>query len=419
MYDPFKDLQSFKLESGAAVHLLNVPNRPWIYFEFIFQGVGGKLDNNFEQGTAHFVEHMINANSPVTIAAMEHIFNKVGGYVSLGSTSMCHTSFGCKVPAKRSSFEPRIQLLASHFLENPFWHRLEHERQVILGEYQESFGTRGKYEFEIFKRKMLAGNWSWYGKQFCALGTPDTIKKIDEKTVGSFYENYYLPQNLHIVVVGNIKQDDLINVLSNSAFGVKKEGKKLSKERAIKKTRPFAGKTIEIEIKKQFDHNTTNGVIEWQVLTPPEDKPATAQIARSLLDGLLFESLRNKHHLTYGPKIKAIDYIAFKEQSVSSGSISPSQIGLVQNLMEECLEKAIEKRNYMERDIKAQIAKLKMRDFNGSGLRSWIVDDILSWRNPQKITELVEELKSITYDDIRSFLSNLLPDKRVTFVIRP
>lgn len=419
MYDPFKDLQSFTIESGVTVHLLQVPNVPWIYFEFIFQGVGGKLDDKFEQGTAHFVEHMINANSPVTTTAMQHIFNKVGGYVSLGNTSMNHTSYGCKVPYKRSSFEPRIQLLGTYLLENSFWHRLEHERQVILGEYQSSFGTSGKYEFEIFKKRILAGNRWWYGKQLRAIGTPDTIRKIDGQIIRSFYENYYLPQNLHIVVVGNIKHNDLVNVLADSAFGVKKTGKKLHKERAIKTTKPLVGKTVQIEIKKQFDHNTTNGVVQWQVLTPTGRKPSASQIGMQLLDALLYASLRDKHHLTYGPEIKTIGYIAFDEHLVSSGSISPSKIDLVQQLMEESLEKAIENQHYLEREIKTQIAKLKMKDFNGHGLASWIVDDVLSCRTPQKISDQIEELKSITYDDVRSFLINLLPDKRVTFVIRP
>src|SRR3990167_2964008 len=113
MWDPFAEFQSAMLPNGLRVHVASWPYRPWVSVGFIIHA-GARLDKVGFEGTAHFVEHLVSRNTPLTYRKINDFFEESGGGVSLGATSHHRTYYNFFVPLRK--FEEALQIFGSMLL---------------------------------------------------------------------------------------------------------------------------------------------------------------------------------------------------------------------------------------------------------------------------------------------------------------
>ena len=167
---------------------------------------GSVHETDYEQGVAHFLEHMLfNGTEHFSPGELVSYFQSIGmdfGADANASTSFFHTVYDLNLPkGDLSHLEDALLVLADYakgalLLDT----EIDRERGVILAEKQErdsvSFRTFKKsFEFElpgaILPRRM-------------PIGKKTVIEATDRNRLKQFYDRWYRPDNMLLVMVGDM-----------------------------------------------------------------------------------------------------------------------------------------------------------------------------------------------------------------------
>ncbi len=177
----------------------------------------GSLNETEEQrGYAHFLEHMLfNGSSHFKPGELVEYFQSIG--MSFGGDTNAHTSFDETVyniilpSGDRRQLEKGLLVMADYargalLLES----EIERERGVILSEKR----ARDSAEYRTY---VAGSNYAMRGTrlpQRMPIGVDETLKKADHRLLKSFYDAWYRPENMILVVVGDFKMSEMEPLLS-------------------------------------------------------------------------------------------------------------------------------------------------------------------------------------------------------------
>ena len=189
--------ESMTLSNGLKIILKNQPYGGLVALE-LWVGAGSADEDPGQAGIAHVVEHIMFRGS-----AGQGQTKLAGQIESLGArvnafTSRDHTLFHIVLPSRQ--LIRGLQLLAQMIrLPPPAQGQLPNEIQVVLQEWKQGQDDpSSRATVALFKS--VYGDHP-YGRPI--LGTPDTLKRITWRDIHSFYDSWYVANNMNLFVVGN------------------------------------------------------------------------------------------------------------------------------------------------------------------------------------------------------------------------
>lgn len=167
---------------------------------------GSVLENDNQRGLAHFMEHMgFNGSKHFPKNELVDFLQKSG--VKFGADLNAYTSFDetvyiLPIPTEDPGMvEKGFTVLEDWAFNNLFdKSEIEKERGVVLEESRLSKGSFERMSRQYFPKLF---NGSKYGERL-PIGKDEILKTFKPETLKSFYKNWYRPDLMAVIVVGDI-----------------------------------------------------------------------------------------------------------------------------------------------------------------------------------------------------------------------
>lgn len=208
-----------RLDNGMLYAIMPHEEPPERVSLRLFVRAGSLHETDRQMGLAHYLEHMaFNGSKHYPPGELVEYLQRIG--MSFGADTNAHTSFdetvyklelpentetylreGLKV---MSDYAARLTLLEDE---------VERERGVILSEIRH----RDSVSYRAFK-----ANWGFLLQgtrlpERWVLGTVDSVNALQQSDFKAFYQKWYQPDNMALVVVGDVRVD-AVTALIEQAF---------------------------------------------------------------------------------------------------------------------------------------------------------------------------------------------------------
>ena len=285
-------LHKTTLDNGLTVIVKELPGTRVATVQ-IWVKAGSVYENADEAGITHFIEHMIfkgtETRGPGELAgAIEGVGGRVNAYTSYENT-VYHATLSAV------HWEMAFEVLADavmHSVFDPF--ELEREKKVVLEEMSMRYD---RPNIRLF-HDLMATAYSRHPYRLPVIGNEESINNFSYDKVRKYIDKHYYPQNLTVVVAGDVKAKDVIarvKVLMGS------------QPRGDNETAPLPAEPVQDEsrfftIKADIMQPQMAIAIPISKFDSP-DTPALdvlAQIAGHGETSRLYRSLRDEKQLVYG-----------------------------------------------------------------------------------------------------------------------
>jgi len=189
---------SFRLDNGLLVLLRETHHNPVVTVD-AWVNTGSINEPPELQGVSHFLEHMLFKGTERRRAnELDLMIESVGGSWNAG-TSKDFTHYYCTVasPHREVAVDAVADMLRNSTLDAA---ELEKERLVILEEYLRKQDNPSGLIWD----EMYEAAWEDGPYRHEVLGTEATIKGITREGMRDYFERYYGPENIVVIMAGDI-----------------------------------------------------------------------------------------------------------------------------------------------------------------------------------------------------------------------
>lgn len=404
-----------KLSNGLPLTVINGIDIQSVTIMLIV-GAGSRYEPENISGTAHFLEHMFfkgSSNYPSSnklAMAMEMI-----GGLSNAFTSYDYTGYYIKVPLK--NYKKAIELLADIII-NPVFKENEFikERGVIEEEirmYEDLPYEKIKDEFNsnLFLKHPLGRNIA---------GSIKSLQNISTKSLNNFRTKYYHPQNMHLVIAGELSEQKIVTTAEKyfTQFVGNKiiENPKITSEGLMQ---TLKSKHIHINRKTEQSHIVIGG------LSYPRNHELEypLKVGMTLMtDGFgsrLFQSLREKYGIAYYVSGGVASYEDIGKYYIRAGiSNTATQRGVDEILKTyEDISKGKFSQKELDRAKNYHIASILNNVETGEDKAGWYgLSNVLKKRHksPEK---QIEEIEQISVHDIKDAWAGVIREDNILVAI--
>ncbi|HQZ39272.1 MAG TPA: insulinase family protein [Vicinamibacterales bacterium] len=171
----------------------------------------GSMQEELDQrGLAHFLEHMAfngteHFKPGELVAFLESIGARFGPHVN-ASTSFDETIYLLEVPTDREGYVDKGLLALRDFAAGVSLlpAEVDKERGVVLEEWRGRLGASSRITDQQLPVLL---NGSRYADRL-PIGTPEVIKGAPRERLAAFYQKWYRPDQMAVVVVGDLQADE-------------------------------------------------------------------------------------------------------------------------------------------------------------------------------------------------------------------
>ena len=157
--------------------------------------ISGKV-KSIKEGIAHYIEHLMFYEENRTEKEIFEIFDNLNAEVN-AFTSMSWTKYS--VVAYDDYVNPLRKLMKTVFVPYFSKETLEKERKVVSSEIEITKETNSILNLVYSK-----------GKDLSVIGTKENLRDVTVEELYNIYENYYTPNNMAIVVSGDVETVEVI-----------------------------------------------------------------------------------------------------------------------------------------------------------------------------------------------------------------
>ena len=204
------DYSGFKLDNGQSVIIKEVHDNPIVIIDtWIKTGSINETDEN--NGVAHFLEHLFFKGTSKHPA---NEFDKVleaKGAITNAATSKDFTHYYILIPSQYFDLAMEYH---SDMLQNPLIPRkeLEKERKVVI----EEISKNNDRPYTTLYRNMIKGFYNIHPYKRDVIGTKEVIETISREQILDFYNNWYVPQNMTTVIIGDVNTQKALESVKNN-----------------------------------------------------------------------------------------------------------------------------------------------------------------------------------------------------------
>jgi predicted Zn-dependent peptidase len=368
--------------------------------------VGSVNETKKTNGISHFVEHMVFQGTKY-FSSNEIIekLNQIPDSYYNGSTSLKRTSF--TLTGSKKYFKDLMNIL-SQIIQYPLFNQkeIERERKVILDEFNR-YQDDNLYIFynrmhqEMFKNSPL-------GKS--VLGTKKNIKNFNRNQLIRFFNKYYTPNNMILVISGNLENPFLtvkeyFNKPRKKLVSKKiKTLKNISKNKTIKINKNLKTKNIALGFLGSKSESKDNLILELieHIITANNKYNIT-------------NNLRQKHGFSYAVNTS---YHTYKENGlfIINTTYSYNDINKVKKLL---IDQIKELKNISSKELNQIINKVNKFYNKIDQYPSLLSEKVLrkeAYGYKKIYNERIPEIKQITNKDVSRVINKYF-NKYITIVI--
>ena len=187
-----------------------------VFGVFVKAGTRNETKDNF--GCAHFLEHMFfKGTETKTGRELAESMDEIGGVIN-AFTSHDYTCFYSHSLSEDCLLAYNI---ISDMLLNSLFDKeeIEKEKKVISEEMNMYEDEPGELVAETFTEKLFAGTPISNN----ILGTPESLKEINREKLLDFFNKYYRPDNMIIILAGHFN-DEVLTKRIDTTFGSMEKG---------------------------------------------------------------------------------------------------------------------------------------------------------------------------------------------------
>lgn len=276
-----------KLDNGIRIITDPVPTVGSVAIGAWFD-VGARDENPEENGIAHLIEHMMfkgtrDRSAKVIAEEIENVGGQANAYTSREATAYFIHLLDKDVA--------RALEILSDFLQHSVFDdkELERERNVVLQEIGMVQDTPDDLIFDCYQQHA-------FSKQSAGapiLGTPEIVSNMSREKIKSFVKENYTPDKLVISAAGNLDHDEIVT-LTEKLFTDLPENK-----RTIRPKAEYTGG----EYRQEKDLEQSHIILGLKGLEKTDDDYQTMNVFSTLLgEGMssrLFQEVREKRGLVY------------------------------------------------------------------------------------------------------------------------
>jgi predicted Zn-dependent peptidase len=284
-----RDIQRRVLPNGLIVitemmpHVRSVSVGIWV-------NNGSRREVAAENGTAHFLEHMVFKGTHRRSAEdIAREMDSVGGMLD-AFTSKEQICFNAKVLDEHLpiAFDVLADLVLRPKLDAD---DVKKERQVVLEEIKMDLDNPEYMLHDIFTR----GFWPEHSLGRPILGTPETVKQFSKEGLSGRFQKWFAPDQIVVTAAGNVTHEQVM-ALAEREFGQLKPSGEAEPESAPKTAAP-----IHLETKRDLEQ--VHLCIGVPCVPLADERRFAVAVLNNLLGGgmssRLFQNIREKQGLAY------------------------------------------------------------------------------------------------------------------------
>ncbi|APT74516.1 peptidase M16 [Thermosipho melanesiensis] len=371
-------------------------------------GVGSVYEPDEISGISHFIEHLsFRGTKNYTMKELKRVVEEVGGLLNAW-TDKENTVYYAKVPSS-TLFDAFNALKEVVFYPIFKTEDLKLERNIIFQEYLSNKEDPMSNLFELMYTKGLNGP---HAKP--VIGREETIKSINLKDIKIFHEEYYVPYNVKVIIVGYI-EDEVLEKVVDELEKIDGNSMKTLKHRSIVNTGLIEGKVMENTKQVHFLYVTEGFSLEQ------EDRyPAIVlnTILSSGMSSYFFEEIREKEGLVYdifSTNLSQKDWGIFNIYA----AVSIENVERFQNQMINVVRKFELSDELFNYGLRRIIGKLELSTESTSTVTNLIIEYLSNDIKPELPEEIIEKIKNVERSDVERVFKKLFSRKWSLFYVSP
>ncbi len=237
-----------------------------------------------ESGISHFLEHMVfKGTKKYKPGEIDTVVEGKGGVMN-AATSKDYTFYYINIPSYNAevAFDTISEMVfRASFIPD----EIEKEKPVVV------------QEIKMGKDRPTSGMWEEFSKVMFKdtpyereiIGTEETVNSFTHDMLADYYNRYYHPDNMTLVVVGDIPYDEVLG-LAKKYYSDKrsvKAGERYSKDGVTKIDKP-----VELSVKK--DINQEYGILAYPAVGISQIDIFAMEVLGEILSGGEFSVLNQK-----------------------------------------------------------------------------------------------------------------------------
>ncbi|UBF26744.1 insulinase family protein [Kovacikia minuta CCNUW1] len=199
-----------RLDNGLTIIHQHVPATPVVAVD-VWVKAGSIAEPNEWSGMAHFLEHMIfKGTDQLCPGAFDLAIESRGGLTN-AATSHDYAHYFITTAAQH--LEEALPYLAELLLNAAIpEEEFVRERQVVLEEIHQAYDNPDWVAFQALTESVYQRHP--YGRPI--LGIEETLMPLQPEEMRQFHRAYYQPENMAVVIVGDVTQDAAIDLLDRT-----------------------------------------------------------------------------------------------------------------------------------------------------------------------------------------------------------
>ncbi|MBI3039203.1 insulinase family protein [bacterium] len=198
------------------VYIKEMPAAPVVAIN-VWVHVGSRNEKAGEEGFSHFIEHMLFKGTPTyPTGQLDREIKKLGASQN-AFTSLDYTCFhllGAKEHFPRL-LELELDAVFHSLIDN---NEFQKERQVVLEELRMDKDDPPSYLYNAMKEL----TYTIHPYRHPVVGYEATLASASRDGLFDFYRRYYVPENIWLVVVGDVKADEALSLIRRLTGSEKK-----------------------------------------------------------------------------------------------------------------------------------------------------------------------------------------------------
>lgn len=194
--------ESFKLDNNVTLIYKYIPNVKVVSVQ-TWMKTGSVNETLAESGISHVLEHMVfKGTKKYGPSDIDQIVESKGGVMN-AATSKDYTFYYINIPSynAETAFDTISEMVfRAKFIPD----ELEKEKPVIVQEIKRGADSPTSKMWEEFSKVMFAG--TPYEREI--IGTEASVNSFNHDMLMDYYNRYYHPDNMTLVVVGDISFDE-------------------------------------------------------------------------------------------------------------------------------------------------------------------------------------------------------------------
>jgi predicted Zn-dependent peptidase len=224
-----------RIVSEQVSHVRSIAIGAWI-------DVGSRDEDESNNGISHFIEHMVfKGTRHYSANEVARSLEAVGGYLNAFTTKE-HTCFYARILDDQL---PKAMDVIAELIRYPTFDLkdMEKEKTVVLEELKNIEDDPDDLIHEYFDRNL----YRRHPLGFPIIGRADTIRAFGRASLVRYLRNYYTPERIVVVAVGNLRHEVLVDLVEKhfrGGTGRKEAPRRIASPRTMKASKELFHKPI-------------------------------------------------------------------------------------------------------------------------------------------------------------------------------